>query len=484
MPRALQQGSRSLRRLLLLPGLPLLVLVVIVIATAWLAQTASTEGRSLTTQLLTTRQLGHAARFEAQFSLLVESARRMAASRIDTPMQFRQQANAFLSQHPDLLGVELIRRVPGSQRLQVEQRISEELGQPMQFRQWQQLMTGSPIEARDDYLVVRWSTARSDMEDSGSGIGPGLLATSVPQWRRDLENALVQQMVTTTPLSTVESGGVNGHSLRIFVPINREDVVSIAMAPSHWLGGLFGAYQDPRIRFTVHDLNQHNKIPLYVSPAEGAVVAERALRSEVAAGNRHWMITTFPTRELYQQANARTVRQLWLAGAGFAVAASSLLAMTLLARRFYQRRLALSNDQQARLDTRRKNLEVEKSILRQALEDSGHRTRDLIALAGGLIAELDEKGQTGFVSEQISEVLGIPPSLLVDQPFEARVAPDSLESFHSTLAAARESRAVERADLNLLSEDNHCLPVTLRVKTVTDPVHGCTGFRLSVIPRQ
>lgn len=484
MPRALQQGSRSLRRLLLLPGLPLLVLLLTLVATAWLAQTASKEGRSLTTQLLTTRQLGHAARFEARFSLLVESARRLAASRIETPQQFRQQANAFLSQYPNLRGVELIRRIPGAQRQQVEQQISEEVGQPVQFRQWQQLMTGSPIEARDDYLVVRWSTARSDMEDTGTGIGPGLLATSVPLWRRDLETALTQQTVTSTPLSTLENGGGNGHSLRIFVPINREEVVSIAMEPSHWLGGLFGAYQDPRIRFTVHDLNQHNKTPLYLSPAEGAVVTERALRSEVTVGNRHWMITTFPSNELYQQASVRTVRQVWLAGAGVALALSSVLAMALLARRFYQRRLALASEQQARLDTRRQNLEVEKAILRQALEDSGHRTRDLIALAGGLIAELDEKGQTGFVSEQVSEVLGIPPSLLIDQPFERQVAPDSQESYHATLAAARESRAIERADLNLLTDDNRNQPVTLRVKTVTDPVHGCTGFRLSVIPRQ
>ncbi|SFL89538.1 CHASE domain-containing protein [Marinobacter zhejiangensis] len=482
MPRAPRQGFRFPRRLLLLPGLPLLLLVIILVATAWLAQTARDEGRTLTNQLLATRQLGHAARFDAHFSLLVASARGMAAGHIGNATEFRQRANALLAQHPTLLGVELIRRIPHDRREQVEQQMSAELNQYVPFRQWQQLVANVPLEPRDDYLVVRWSYARSDIEENG--ISPGLLALSVPQWRRDLQTAFEQQTVTTTPLTALDNESLNGHSLRIFVPVSQDDVISIDMDPTHWLGGLFGAYQDPRVRFTVHDLNQHNKTPLYLSPAEGSVLSERALRSEVAAGNRHWMITTLPTKGLYLQANTQTVRRVWMTGLIIALAAAAALTTLLLLRQFYRRRLTLAEKRQNHLDTRQQNLEVEKTILHKALEESGHRTRDLIGLAGGFVAELDERGRTGFVSEQVSDLLDLPPSTLMEQPFETHVAPDSLESYQATLAAARETRAIERADLNLLTDTRRALPVTLRVKAIADPVHGFTGYRLSVIPRQ
>lgn len=482
MPRERQTGPRSLRRLFLLPGLPLLLLVVCLVVTGWLANSARDEGYIHTSNLLATRQLGNATRFEAQFSLLVASARRLAASHISSQAQFRQVASKFLSEHPTLLGVELIRKVPDSQRELVEQQMSREQNQFVQFRQWQQLVSSEPLAQQDSYLVVRWSYARSDSEETG--IGSGLLATSVPNWRRDLLTALEQQSVTSTPLTKLEGQGVNAHSLRIFVPTGNDELVSIAMDPSQWLGGMFGAHQDPRIKFTVHDLSQHTKTPLYHVPAEGNILADKALRSEVATGNRHWMISTFPTEELYRQANARTIHRIWLSGLGFALIATAFLSLWLWQRQRFHQQLQLAKEQNQRLHTRQQNLEVEKTILHQALDEGGRRTRDLIGLAGGIIAELDEQGRVGFISEAVSELLQLPPSALADQALEAWISPGDQEAYRTTLAAAREEKRIERIDLGMQGADNRTIPVTLRVKTVTDPVHGCTGFRLSVLPRQ
>lgn len=482
MPRLRQPGSRSLRHLLLFPGLPLLLLATTLAVTAWLAKTARDEGYLQTSNLLSTLQLDHISRFQAHFSLMVESARRMASGHLGNQAQFRQRANQFLGAHPTLLGVELVRKVPHDMRDQVEQQMSQEQNQFVQFRQWQQLLSNEPVADQEDYLVVRWNFARSDSEETG--IGPGLLATSVPNWRRDLLIALTQQTVTATPLTKLEGQGVNAHNLRIFIPSGTDELVSVAMDPSSWLGGLFGAQQDPRIKFTVYDLNQHNKTPLYLVPAEGNLLPEKALRSEVSAGNRQWMITTIPTEDLFLQANRRTIRRIWLTGLGFAVFGTAILSAWLLQRRHYRQQLQQATEQNGRLHTRQQNLEVEKTILHQALDEGGRRTRDLIGLAGGIIAELDEQGHVGFISEAVSELLSLPPSNVAGHDLESWIHPDHQIAYRTTLAAARDENRIERVDLDMLGADGHPIAVTLRVKTVTDPVNGCTGFRLSILPRQ
>ncbi|CAN0570898.1 unnamed protein product, partial [Ectocarpus sp. 12 AP-2014] len=130
------------------------------------------------------------------------------------------------------------------------------------------------------------------------------------------------------------------------------------------------------------------------------------------------------------------------------------------------------------------NNQVEKSILRQALNDSEQRSRDLVALSGAIVGELDEQGRIGFVSAEVAEWLQRAPADLAGTRFEELVSARSQPNLQRTLEAARSEKALQRIDLDLLSAgpEANAVPVTLRVLALQDPLHGFTGYRLSARP--
>ncbi|WP_370229058.1 PAS domain-containing protein [Marinobacter nauticus] len=208
-----------------------------------------------------------------------------------------------------------------------------------------------------------------------------------------------------------------------------------------------------------------------------------ALRTELTLPGRHWMVTTTPSAGWIDRASNQARWQILTAGAGISVLAALLMLVAC-------RRLAIRNarirQQQAQLDRDQQqitNLQVEKSVLRHALNDSEARSRDLVRLGGAVIAELDHQGRIGFVSAQIADVLGRAPSDLTDQPFEQLVSEQDRSRFRESLDSARSEEDLTRTDLVLIgAEDTRPVRVCLRLKPIKDPVHGITGFRLSANP--
>ncbi len=88
------------------------------------------------------------------------------------------------------------------------------------------------------------------------------------------------------------------------------------------------------------------------------------------------------------------------------------------------------------------------------------------------------------MSAQIADMLGRAPSDLTDQPFEQLVSEQDRSRFRESLDSARSEEDLTRTDLALIggAEDARPVRVCLRLKTIKDPVHGITGFRLSATP--
>ncbi len=129
------------------------------------------------------------------------------------------------------------------------------------------------------------------------------------------------------------------------------------------------------------------------------------------------------------------------------------------------------------------NIQTEKQILRQALDDSEQRSRDLVSLSGGIICELDEQGRAGFVSAGATDLLGFALSDLAGVTLESLISETDRDAFGKTLTAARQERQLQRTDLNLVNADQRPVPATLRVLVLHDTLHGFSGFRLSIQPR-
>jgi PAS domain S-box-containing protein len=265
---------------------------------------------------------------------------------------------------------------------------------------------------------------------------------------------------------------------------NQPEAGDSSQPVSVWLQTLFSDTLPDSLGLRIDTLERHTKMPLLEIRTNGSVDPTRALRTEVSPLDQHWILTTVPSPEGLEEVARAAEQTVWIAGFALSVFAASLA--LLLNRRLHLQTLHNLGLEQREIgaDHQIANFQVEKSILRQALNDSEQRSRDLVALSGAVIWELDENGRIGFVSPQIAELLDRAPADLVGQPLEELVAPAFQSNYRRALAAARSDRTIERIDLPLLHRNQEAeVPVVLRVRALKDPVHGLSGFRISTLQR-
>ncbi|WP_417568244.1 PAS domain-containing protein [Marinobacter sp.] len=249
-----------------------------------------------------------------------------------------------------------------------------------------------------------------------------------------------------------------------------------------WLQTLFENTLPDSLGLRIDTLERHTKMPLLEIGATGSLDPTRALRTEVSPMNENWMLTTLPSPALLEQAARASRQTVWISGVALFSLAGSLT--LLLNWRLHRQALRIGELEQqgAGADNQITNLQVEKSILRQALNDSEQRSRDLVALSGAVIWELDEHGRIGFVSPQIAGLLDRAPTDLTGLVLADLVPLPFQEKLRRTLAAARSDGSIERVDLPLIHRDReHQVPVMLRVRALKDPIHGLSGFRISAL---
>ncbi|MCG7200107.1 PAS domain-containing protein [Marinobacter pelagius] len=253
--------------------------------------------------------------------------------------------------------------------------------------------------------------------------------------------------------------------------------------PASWLPVILGEALPEQLGLRIDTLQRHSKIPILQMQADGELDPTLALRTEIRPGDHHWMLTTVPTSALLGNAARQARSRIWLVGLSLTLAITGLvLAMCRRLHRQQLRNLDLASREQG-ADQQINNLQVEKSILRQALNDSEARSRDLVALSGALIAELDERGVIGFISAHSANLLGQAPADLAGKTFADLVTPPFRDNFHRTLEAARHDNQAQRIDLHLQVRNRDTpQPVAVRLKALKDPVHGLTGYRLNASP--
>lgn len=251
-----------------------------------------------------------------------------------------------------------------------------------------------------------------------------------------------------------------------------------------WLASVFPDSSPNLLTIRVDTLERHSKTPLFQSGTPAPLDGSLSLRSEVNLPDHHWLITTIPDAAVMRAQTNRARIVIWLAGA--LITALGVALTLLLCARIYRLRAQLDGQQvlTEKLELQLDNNQVEKTILRQALNDSEQRSRDLVALSGAIVGELDEQGRIGFVSAEVAEWLERAPADLAGTRFEDLVSASYQPNLQRTLEAARSEKALQRIDLDLLSADPeaNAVPVTLRVLALRDPLHGFTGYRISARP--
>ncbi|MEX2474126.1 PAS domain-containing protein [Marinobacter sp.] len=251
-----------------------------------------------------------------------------------------------------------------------------------------------------------------------------------------------------------------------------------------WLASVFPAPSRNQMAIRVDTLERHSKTPLFQAGTPHLLDGSQALRSEVNLPGHRWLITTMPDRSSLVSNITRTRNAVWLAG--LLITLTGVALTLVLCARVHRLRTELSKQAWVieKLEGHRDSSQVEKSILRQALNDSEQRSRDLVVLAGAIIGELDEQGCIGFISADVADWLEQAPADLANSRFEDLVSPDYRANLHRALEAARRERQVQRIDLNLApaSGSEQVIPVTMRVLALRDPLHGFTGYRFSAQP--
>ncbi|HET8850872.1 MAG TPA: PAS domain-containing protein [Marinobacter sp.] len=237
------------------------------------------------------------------------------------------------------------------------------------------------------------------------------------------------------------------------------------------------------VTLRIDTLTRHTKQPILELGSTLQPLPQQTLRTEVITPTDPWMVATTPDA-LILESPARQSRRIFQSIGLFFTGLATALAL-MLCRQVHLRRQASQTlaSNLAQADRRLSNLNVEKSTLRQALTDSETRSRDLLRLAGALIAELDEEARIGFISSQVADVLDYAPSDLVGEPFATLVDTPDRARFQECLTAARRDHETTRADLALVARDQiRRVPVVLRLMVLREVVHGLTGFRLSAVP--
>ena len=249
-----------------------------------------------------------------------------------------------------------------------------------------------------------------------------------------------------------------------------------------WLTTVFKDSVPGTLNLRVDTLDRHTKTPLFQATRAENPDRSRSLRSEIAIGEHRWLVTTLPDSKFLAQPAHRSFRFIWLAGLVITVLATVVVIFLCLRIRRWQSHYRNADKASRGYELQLNNMQVEKSILRQALNDSEQRSRDLVALSGATICELDEQALTGYISPQVVDLLKKAPADLAGTPFEQLVDPAYLENFLRALKASRQERQIQRIDLKLLDADARQVPVTLRVLALQDTLHGFSGYRLSLQP--
>lgn len=387
-----------------------------------------------------------------------------------------REVSLFLAAHPGVTGIEYLIPVNDPQRAMVEQQLSREAGQFIRFGHWRQ----GVADPRPQYIIVRHAWFQPGASDPSVSLG--LVAGSVPHWQPALHKALADGQVSATTLTGIQRNGAEQQALRLFVPVRDNELLSLVLEPGYWLSGLLDPLHDARWQLSIHDASQHARHPLFSLPALGSAADDEAVRTGFALADRHWILTTTPSQSWLDDSVRDSVRPLWLLG-GLLSLAASMLCLWLtwqLGRSRYAQEEAAQNTQLTQRQLA--NLRVEKTVLHQSLADSDERSRDLIELYGGIIGELDDQYRIGYLSPGAARWLGQPVPDLLGQPLARLVQSNHQSRLNDTLVAARQEGGVQRADLEL-SADERALPVTLRVKALKHPVSGCTGYRVSMLPR-
>ena len=151
---------------------------------------------------------------------------------------------------------------------------------------------------------------------------------------------------------------------------------------SAWLQALFSDTLPDSLGLRIDTLERHTKMPLLELGTNGSVDPTRALRTEVSPMDQNWILTTVPSPEGLEAVAQASRRTVWIAGAALSVFAAALTLV--LNRRLHRQTLHIRGLEQREIgaDHQIANFQVEKSILRRALNDSEQRSRDLVALSG------------------------------------------------------------------------------------------------------
>lgn len=399
---------------------------------------------------------------------------------------FPARARAFLDDFPGIAGLELMSRVSHAQRPMIERSLSQQSGQFIRFTDWDgRFDTGVAAEA-PQYLIVRRALFQPDMEASAASLG--LVVTTVPHWRGALRRALEEMRPTATTMTELARNGNDQKAVRLFVPVPGpgDRLVSVVIKPEAWLSHQLTDVHDARWQVELHDISTGRfpdllaSVPVADRPASDVP----ATRSTLFIADRQWMLSTMPGAGWLASLKQQVLWPAWLTGLTITLLASVLTLWAVWMTRRTERLLAHRTLRARHLGQQLDNTRVEKNILHHSLQESDRRTRDLIELGAGMFAELDENRHIGYISPQSTTLLDMPSAELGGRAIDTLFDPSQHTDLAMAFDAARRDQTIQRLDTEAITRDGRVLPVALRIKALKDPLSGCSGFRVSLTPRQ
>lgn len=465
--------------------IPVLVLMGGILLTAFIAPRTLVPVRALITDVTEARHDRLHGILAQRIADSLDSARELTAP---DPRTFSTQAGTFLDTYPEIHGLELLTSVTHAQRPMMERQLSEQNGQFIRFANWAGSFNSQVADLADHYLIIRQALPP---DDTGAA-SLGLVATSVPHWRDALLKAREDNQVTATTVTSIRRNGDEQRAMRLFVPLNQgkdgagaSRLIALVIDPQQWLEQLLAGIHDPRWQVDIHDISQYARRPLASLRASGIPAGATATtRSTLTIGSRQWMLSTQPSRAWMDNLKHQVLWPAWMSGLAVTLLATALTAWAIWLMLRTDRLLGHRTRRARHLGQQLDNTRLEKNILHHSLQESDRRTRDLIELGAGIFAELDEGRHIGYISPQAATLLDIPSTELMGKALDILFPDDGQMELTMAFDAARRDQSFQRVDTRIMTRDGNPLPVSLRIKALKDPLSGCSGYRVSLMPRQ
>ncbi|WP_087463685.1 PAS domain S-box protein [Oleiphilus messinensis] len=398
-----------------------------------------------------------------------------------SPAAFKNQAEILLAFFPEIESIEWAPKIKSGSLDSFERRL-----QQTQAKTTQLTLSDSESSGIAFHLPIEYQHRHKHLPLQHP---PGFDLIREAQWRDAIRSAIDRNMITSTRRYLAFAEDHPTDLIRLFLPVFQADtsqnqlrgLLSLELNVKRFIEQATQSNLAQAVPFEVYDNEDHNKIPLYHwPPAEIFSGLDSPLEHKTVVlpfADHEWTLVNVATPAFIQKYQNRLPIWLFVASLLCTIAVYVIVRITQsLAERLHEE----SNDRCWQLEQSNKALSnkmIEKGTFENALRESQDRLHDFIRISDDYFWELDTNHHFTYVSKQIVQFTGFPPTAMIGSSFLDMLHEEDSNSFRQALEKAIPKKRKIAIELRCKGHHNHWRWEKINVRPMFSTEGHCIGFR-------